>query len=72
MRRLFWLRHRGQLNQIRRISRRKPSRDWQWRVHPPLRLLTYRRQLARQAGALRLVLDDEPAVPGPPATVDVT
>ena len=41
----------------------------QRRVHQPPRLLTYRRQLARQAVALRLVLDDEPAVSGPPAVV---
>ena len=41
----------------------------QRRVHQPPRLLAQRRQLARQALALRLVLDDEPAVPGPPAVV---
>ena len=38
-------------------------------VHQPPRFLTQRRQLARQAAALRLVLDDEPTVPGPPAVV---
>ena len=36
-------------------------------MHQPPRLPAQRRQLARQALALRLVLDDEPAVPGPPA-----
>jgi hypothetical protein len=41
----------------------------QRRVHLPPRLLAQRCQLARQALALRLVLDDEPAVPGPPAVV---
>ena len=37
-------------------------------MQPP-RLLSQRLQLARQAFALRLALDDEPAVPGPPAIV---
>src|SRR3546814_4584397 len=41
----------------------------QRRVHQPPRLLAQRLQLAPQALALRLVLDDEPAVPGPPAVV---
>ena len=41
----------------------------QRRVHQPPRLLAQRLQLARQALALRLVLHDEPAVPGPPAVV---
>src|ERR1700726_3506905 len=36
-------------------------------MHQPPRLLTQRLQLACQALALRLVLDDKPAVPGPPA-----
>ena len=38
-------------------------------VHQPPCLLAQRLQLARQALALRLVLDDEPAVPGPPAVM---
>src|SRR5687768_6820777 len=41
----------------------------QWGMHVPDRLLAQRLQLARQALALRLVLHDEPAVPGPPAIV---
>src|SRR5215472_10851968 len=39
------------------------------RVHVPPRLLAQRRQLARQALALRLVLHDEPAIPRPPAVM---
>src|SRR2546423_15007173 len=39
----------------------------QWRVHVLPSLLAQRRQLARQALALRLVLHDKPAIPGPPA-----
>ena len=35
----------------------------------PPRFLAQRRQLARQTPALCLVLDDEPAIPGPPAVV---
>src|SRR5205085_10559191 len=38
-----------------------------WRVHVPPCLLAQRRQLARQALALRLVLHDKPAIPRPPA-----
>jgi len=38
-----------------------------WRMRQPPRLLAQRLQLARQALALRLVLDDEPAVSGLPA-----
>lgn len=38
-----------------------------WRVHVPPALLAQHRQLARQAIALRLVLNDEPAIPRPPA-----
>src|SRR5581483_7558061 len=38
-------------------------------VHHPPRFLAQRRQLARQAVALRLVLYDKPAVPGPAAVV---
>ena len=38
-------------------------------VHQPPRFLAQRRQLARQAVALRLVLDNEPAVPSSPAVV---
>jgi hypothetical protein len=41
----------------------------QRRVHQPPRVLAQRLQLARQALALRLVLDDEPAIAGPPAVV---
>ncbi len=39
------------------------------RVHQPPRFLAQRLQLARQALAPRLVLDDEPAIVGPPAVV---
>jgi protein-tyrosine phosphatase len=39
------------------------------RVHEPPGLPAQRRQLARQAFPLRLVLHDKPAVPGPPAVV---
>ena len=93
MRRLFWLRRRRQLNQMRRTSCRNPFSAapvvrhaevavmaaqnagvpamlfGQRRVHQPPRLLAQRLQLARQAVALRLVLHNEPAVPGPPAVV---
>lgn len=41
----------------------------QWRVHAPPGILAQRRQLARQAFSFRLVLPDEPAIPGPPAVV---
>src|SRR5271166_6070926 len=38
-------------------------------VHRPPRFLAQRRHLARQTVALRLMLHDKPAVPGPPAVV---
>src|SRR5262245_3178913 len=38
-----------------------------WRVHVPPCFLAQRRQLARPALALRLVLHDKPAIPRPPA-----
>ena len=41
----------------------------QRRVHQPPRVLAQRLQLARQALALRLVLDEEPAIAGRPAVV---
>src|SRR5258708_17648315 len=42
------------------------------RMHEPPRLLAQRRQLARQAPALRLVLHDQPAIPPPPAVMGPT
>ena len=41
----------------------------QRRMHSPQRFLAQFLQLARQAFALRLVLDDETAIAGPPAVV---
>src|SRR5437588_4970 len=41
-------------------------------MHVSPRLLAQRLQLARQALALRFPLDDEPAVPGPPAVMGET
>jgi hypothetical protein len=39
----------------------------QWPVHETPRFLAHRRQLARQAFALRFALHDEFALPGPSA-----
>lgn len=41
----------------------------QRRVHDPPCVLAQRGQSSRHALALRLVLDNEPAVPGPPAVM---